>query len=60
MEKCVFGVENTNFFGYNVNGSCYKMTDDRAEALRKVPFPTGAPATCQTAMRSLLEQTRIF
>jgi hypothetical protein len=60
MAKCVFGVENTNFFGYNISGKSFKMMPDRAEALKKIPFPSGTPAQNQTAMRSFLGQTRIF
>ena len=52
MAMCVFGVENTNFFGYNVSGKSFKMMDDRAKALKKIPFPSGAPAQNQTAMRN--------
>ena len=54
------GVENTIFFGYNINGKSFKMMDDRAAALKKIPFPSGAPAQNQTVMRSFLGKTRIF
>ena len=59
MAKCVFGIENTNF-GYNISGKSFKMIDDRAAALKKIPYPSGTLAQNQNAMRSFLGQTLIF
>ena len=36
------------------------MMDDRAAALKKIPFLPGTSAQNQTAMRIFLGQTRIF
>jgi exodeoxyribonuclease III len=60
MEKTHIGQRKQHFFGYDIEKDKYAMSPSRAEVLQSVPFPSGKPASCGTAMRSFLGQTRIF
>ena len=60
IEKSWLGLKEVKFFGYLVREGCYYLEESRASAIDAIPFPSGTPATCQTAMRSFLGQTRIF
>jgi hypothetical protein len=60
MEKTHIGHVKQHFFGYDIEGGGYSMSDDRSQVLEQVPFPSGKPTVAATAMRSFLGQTRIF
>ena len=60
MEKTHIGQVKQHFFGYDIEKDKYSMSPDRSEVLEAVPFPSGKPAACATAMRSFLGQSRIF
>ena len=40
LEKCIFFAKEINFLGYVVSGEGLQMNEARADAIRKMPYPT--------------------
>ena len=40
LSKCSFGVERVEFFGYVVENGTYRLSDERAQAVTSIPFPS--------------------
>jgi hypothetical protein len=41
MSKCFFGHDSVKFFGYEVDGTGWKIDDERKAAIKAIPFPSG-------------------
>ena len=56
--KTWLGFKEVHFFGYNCKNKSYELTNDRKEAILKIPFPNGGNR--QKKARSLLGSGNFF